>query len=79
MSVVCSRIISSAAACAAARRAINTRYGEHETYVKPFLWQNLIDSGSPPCSPQIPNLIFGRTLRPFVAAISINWPTPLWS
>ena len=37
LSVVCSRIISSAAACAAARRAINTRYGEHETYVKPFL------------------------------------------
>ena len=31
------------AACAAARRAIGTRYGEQETYVSPALWKKSID------------------------------------
>ena len=42
------------AACAAAKRAIGTRYGEQETYVNPTRWKNSILTGSPPCSPQTP-------------------------
>ncbi len=57
------------AACAAANLAIGTRNGEQDTYVKPTLWQNSTDEGSPPCSPQIPSLIFGRVALPFSAAI----------
>ncbi len=34
---------------------------------------------SPPCSPQMPNLMPGRVLLPFAAAISMSWPTPVWS
>ena len=37
VSVACSNIISSAATWAAAKRAINTRYGEQETYDNPVL------------------------------------------
>ena len=46
--------LSAIAACAAASLAIGTRNGEQETYVKPSLWQNSTEDGSPPCSPQIP-------------------------
>ena len=42
------------AACAAARRATGTRNGEHETQSRPRVWQNSTETGSPPCSPQIP-------------------------
>ena len=45
----------------------------------PTFAQNLTELGSPPCSPQIPVRIPGRTARPFSTAISISWPTPFWS
>src|SRR6516162_11388975 len=53
---------SSIAACAAASRATGTRNGEQLTYVSPIRWQNFTESGSPPCSPQMPSLISGRVL-----------------
>ncbi len=53
---------SSIAACAAASRATGTRKGEQLTYVSPMRWQNFTESGSPPCSPQMPSLISGRVL-----------------
>src|SRR3989344_9294720 len=46
------------AACAAANLAIGTLNGEQETFVRPILWQNSTEAGSPPCSPQIPISIF---------------------
>ena len=30
--------------------------------MRPILWQNLTDSGSPPCSPQMPSLMVGAGL-----------------
>src|SRR5260370_29864672 len=36
------------AACAAANRAIGTRYGEQETESRPISWQNATEAGSPP-------------------------------
>ena len=36
--------------------------------MRPILWQNLTDSGSPPCSPQMPTLRLGRVLRPLATA-----------
>ena len=40
-----------------------------------MFWQNLIESGSPPCSPQIPNLIFDFCAFSLHAYL-INFPTP---
>ena len=42
------------AACAAATIAIGIRCGDALTYVISAEWQNFIEFGSPPCSPQIP-------------------------
>ena len=36
-------------------------------------------AGSPPCSPQTPSSMSGRTERPLATAISTSWPTPFWS
>ena len=66
-------------ACAAASLAIGTLNGEHETYDSPMLWQNSTDSGSPPCSPQIPNFILGLVCLPNVVAHCMSLPTPFWS
>ena len=62
--------------CAAASLAIGIRYGDAETQLRPNLWKKSIDFGSPPCSPQIPSLIFGLTFLPRFVAFSINLPTP---
>src|SRR5271155_1944249 len=45
----------------------------------PTSWQNLTDSGSPPCSPQIPTSRFGRVFRPRSMPIFTSSPTPTWS
>src|SRR5215210_7480043 len=37
------------------------------------------DSGSPPCSPQMPSLRSSLTLRPRSTAMRISSPTPSWS
>ena len=68
------------AAWAAARRAIGTRNGLHETELNPHLWKNSIDSGSPPCSPHTPRWILSPLVaRAFCTASFISNPTPNWS
>ena len=45
----------------------------------PTRWQNFTDSGSPPCSPQMPTFRFGRVMRPRSVPIFTSCPTPSWS
>src|SRR5919199_1462791 len=40
------------------------------------MWKKSIDSGSPPCSPQIPSLRSGLASRPVHAASRTSQPTP---
>ena len=40
------------------------------------MWKNAIDSGSPPCSPQIPSLSDGLASRPTQAPSRTSQPTP---
>ena len=40
------------------------------------MWKNSIESGSPPCSPQMPSLRSGRASRPTHAASRTSQPTP---
>jgi hypothetical protein len=39
-------------------------------------WQNATETGSPPCSPQMPSLRPGRALRPRSVAMRTSSPTP---
>mmetsp|Transcript_45450 Transcript_45450/g.73756 ORF Transcript_45450/g.73756 Transcript_45450/m.73756 type:complete len:372 (+) Transcript_45450:898-2013(+) len=41
--------------------------------------QKLMEDGSPPCSPQMPIFMPGRTARPLCTAIFSSSPTPSWS
>ena len=66
-------------AWAAANLAIGTLGPEQETYVNPSSWQNRIESGSPPCSPQIPIFRMGFVFRPHSTANLISLPTPFVS
>lgn len=67
------------AALAADNLAIGTLKGEQLTYSKPIIWQNSMDDGSPPCSPQMPSLISGLVSFPLDAAIFIKRPIPFLS
>ena len=40
------------------------------------MWKKSIDSGSPPCSPQMPSLRPGWASRPTQAASRTSQPTP---
>lgn len=42
-------------------------------------WLNFTESGSLPCSPQMPSLLPGRVALPFSQAIFTSWLTPVWS
>jgi hypothetical protein len=53
------------AAWAAARSALGTRYGEHDTEFIPANEQKMTLLGSPPGSPQMPTIEFFCTLQPF--------------
>ena len=57
------------AAWAAASRAMGTRKGEQLTYCTPASWKKATEAGSPPCSPQTPSLMEGRTALPFSTAM----------
>ena len=61
---------------AAASLAIGTLYVEQETKSKPIFLQKSIDFGSPPCSPQIPILIWGLAILLLLEAIFNSSPTP---
>mmetsp|Transcript_3557 Transcript_3557/g.8084 ORF Transcript_3557/g.8084 Transcript_3557/m.8084 type:complete len:265 (+) Transcript_3557:44-838(+) len=66
-------------ACAAASFAMGMRLGAHEMLSTPMCSKNVIDSGSPLCSPDTSILMDGFAFRALRTAIWIIPPTPCTS